>query len=159
MNGSDGVTLDGMYHEEHALPPFVHARSRDQLTSPSSLIKGETPVIYFYTATPLRAKVQVNFPSGLRTQWYPQASMVGPELVEAGFPPPLRNGRIRWDVDVVPADRPHGALPAAASDALWNHARHVDSAYVSTLSSRQPRAPEEWERFLFYRGLGDHRCQ
>src|SRR3954452_11450597 len=29
MNGSDGVSLDGMYHEEHALPSFVHARSRD----------------------------------------------------------------------------------------------------------------------------------
>ena len=23
MNGSNGVTLDGMYHEEHALPGFV----------------------------------------------------------------------------------------------------------------------------------------
>ena len=23
MNGSDGVSLDGMYHEEHALPGFV----------------------------------------------------------------------------------------------------------------------------------------
>ena len=31
MNGSDGVALDGMYHEEHALPAFVHARSHDQL--------------------------------------------------------------------------------------------------------------------------------
>ena len=29
MQGSDGVTLDGMYHEEHALPAFVHSRSRD----------------------------------------------------------------------------------------------------------------------------------
>ena len=30
MNGSDGAVLDGMYHEEHALPGFVHARSRDR---------------------------------------------------------------------------------------------------------------------------------
>ena len=29
MNGSDGITLDGMYHEEHALPPFVHSRSNE----------------------------------------------------------------------------------------------------------------------------------
>ena len=35
MSGSDGVALDGMYHEEHALPRFVHARSRDQLRLPS----------------------------------------------------------------------------------------------------------------------------
>jgi hypothetical protein len=46
MQGSEGVTLDGMYHEEHALPGFVHARSRDQLRLPSVLLKGETPVIY-----------------------------------------------------------------------------------------------------------------
>ena len=42
MNGSDGVTLDGMYHEEHALPGFVHARSRDELRLPASNLKGET---------------------------------------------------------------------------------------------------------------------
>src|SRR3954453_21365628 len=50
MSGSDGVSLDGMYHEEHALPAFVHARGRDQLRPRSIFLKGETPVIYFYTA-------------------------------------------------------------------------------------------------------------
>src|SRR5262245_45402288 len=57
MNGSDGVTLDGMYHEEHALPAFVHSRSRDQLRLPTVLLKGETPVIYFYTKKPLPVHV------------------------------------------------------------------------------------------------------
>ena len=28
MSGSDGTTLDGMYHDEHALPDFVHAQPR-----------------------------------------------------------------------------------------------------------------------------------
>ena len=42
MNGSDGVSLDGMYHEEHALPAFVHSRSRDQLRMPGVILKGET---------------------------------------------------------------------------------------------------------------------
>src|SRR4051794_18380983 len=51
MSGSDGVSLDGMYHEEHALPAFVHARGRDQLRPRSIFVKGETPVIYFYTNT------------------------------------------------------------------------------------------------------------
>src|SRR5882672_11401963 len=49
MQGSDGAILDGMYHEEHALPDFVHSRSRDQLHISSMRMKGETPVIYFYT--------------------------------------------------------------------------------------------------------------
>ena len=155
MNGSDGVSLDGMYHEEHALPSFVHARSRDQLRLPTSLLKGETPVIYFYTSQPLHAQVQVRFPTGLWTQWYPQAAMVGPGLVQAGSPPQTRNGRIAWDLDVVPADYPHGVVPTTSSDALWNHAREVDSAYVHTASGPQPKAPQEWERFLFYRGLGE----
>src|SRR3982750_1218206 len=65
MNGSDGVTLDGMYHEEHALPAFVHARSRDQLRLPSVLLKGETPVIYFYTQHKQEVLLNVSFPRGL----------------------------------------------------------------------------------------------
>ena len=140
MSGSDGISLDGMYHEEHALPSFVHARSRDQLRLPTSLLKGETPVIYFYTSQPLHAQVQVGFPTGLWTQWFPQAAMVGPGLVQAGSPPQTRNGRIAWDLDVVPADYPHSDLPATAADALWNHARQVDSAYVHTAANSQPSA-------------------
>src|SRR4051812_35908683 len=62
MSSADGSVLDGMYHEEHALPPFVHARSRDQLRLPSMLLKGETPVIYFYTQRPQSVRLGVGFP-------------------------------------------------------------------------------------------------
>jgi hypothetical protein len=154
MNGSDGVSLDGMYHEEHALPPFVHSRSRDQLRLPSSLVKGETPVIYFYTPRPARVQVHVGFPAGLWTQWYPQASMVGPGLVQTGSPPQTRNGRIYWNVEVVPPTAVSATLPATSPDALWNHAREVDAAYVSAVNGARSGAPKEWERFIFYRGLG-----
>ena len=154
MNGSGGVSLDGMYHEEHALPPFVHSRSRDQLRLPSSLIKGETPVIYFYTPRRARVTVHVGFPAGLWTQWYPQASSVGPGLVQTGSPPQTRNGRISWNVDVIPSTVSM-PLPATSSDALWNHAREVDAAYVSAVNGARAGAPKEWERFIFYRGLGE----
>ncbi|MGH9199798.1 MAG: hypothetical protein ACRD2A_01005 [Vicinamibacterales bacterium] len=154
MNGSDGASLDGMYHEEHALPPFVHSRSRDQLRLPSSLIKGETPVIYFYTARRSRVQVDVGFPSGLWTQWYPQAAMVVPGLVQVGSPPQTRNGRITWNVEVVPPAVVDLTLPATSSDALWNHARKVDAAYVSAVNGARGGTPKEWERFIFYRGLG-----
>src|SRR5256885_6169631 len=73
MQGSDGVTLDGMYHEEHALPGFVHALSGDRLHLPAAILKGETPVIYFYTKRAQEVRVQVRFPQGIWTQWYPQA--------------------------------------------------------------------------------------
>ena len=80
MSGSDGASLDGMYHEEHALPAFVHSRSRDQLRLPFALLKGETPVIYFYTKERQQVRVGVGFPRGIWTQWYPQASLVNPPL-------------------------------------------------------------------------------
>jgi hypothetical protein len=155
MSGSDGISLDGMYHEEHALPSFVHARSKDQLHLPTSLMKGETPVIYFYSQQPSRVQVEVGFPTGLWTQWYPQATLVSPGIVQAGSPPKTRNGRIKWDVDVSPAASGQPKLPTAAVDALWNYARDVDAAYVSTRGKVWPAGVQEWERFIFYRGLGE----
>ena len=156
MNGSDGLTLDGMYHEEHALPAFVHARSRDELRLRTSNLKGETPVVYFYAGRPTRVQVQVGFPVGMWTQWYPQADFVGPSLVQSGSLPHARNGRIGWTVDVMPPALASPALPAAPSDALWNFARNVDAAYVVATDATGQR-PKEWERFLFYRGLGEAR--
>ncbi|HLV81819.1 MAG TPA: hypothetical protein VKT32_16145, partial [Chthonomonadaceae bacterium] len=127
MNGADGVTLDGMYHEEHALPAFVHARSREQLHLPSSSLKGETPVIYFYTGTPMNVSVKVRFPRGVWTQWYPQAEFIGPSLEQSGAPLDPRNGHISWTVNLIPptgkASTP--ALPQTDKDALWNYARQV----------------------------------
>ena len=82
MSGSDGASLDGMYHEEHALPAFVHSRSRDQLRLPFVFLKGETPVIYFYTKERQQVRVGVGFPRGVWTQWYPQASLVTPSLAQ-----------------------------------------------------------------------------
>jgi tetratricopeptide (TPR) repeat protein len=154
MSGSDGVTLDGMYHEEHALPGFVHSRSKDQLKLHSVFTKGETPVIYFYSNTPERATVRVNFPSGIWTQWYPQAGQVGPAFAQAGSPQRLHNGHIQWDVRIEPLGAPSRALPTAEKGALWNYARDVDSSFVHCEDSTRQSKPQEWERFLFYRGLG-----
>ncbi len=157
LNGSDGVTLDGMYHEEHALPAFVHARSRDELRLRTSNLKGETPVVYFYTDRPVRVQVDVGFPGGLWTQWYPQADFVGPSLVQAGSLPRARNGRIHWTVDVMPPAMTRSSLPVVPSGALWQFSRNVDAAYVSAVDSTRRDGPKEWERFLFYRGLGEAR--
>jgi tetratricopeptide (TPR) repeat protein len=154
MNGSDGVALDGMYHEEHALPAFVHARSRDQLRLPSVILKGETPVIYFYTDRPQKARVDVRFPRGHWTQWYPQAQVVGPQLSQAASPIDPRDGRIVWCAEIIPAGEKAPLPPRTGRDALWNFAREVDAAYVRTPDRTKPHSPTEAERFLFYRGLG-----
>src|SRR4051812_23440902 len=135
MSGSDGVTLDGMYHEEHALPGFVHARSRDQLRMPSVLVKGETPVIYFYTDRPLQVHVDVRFPRGVWTQWYPQASRVGPGFPGSGSPESLQDGHISWDAAVDPDPRLQALVPPSPEGSLSRYARDVDAATVKTEDS------------------------
>lgn len=154
MNGSDGVNLEGMYHEEHALPGFVHARSRDQLRLPSIDLKGETPVIYFYTQNRQKATVSVGFPEGIWTQWYPQADLVAPSFGAIPKASDLKNGRIRWNVEVIPSGNEPIPVPETSSDALWNFAREVDAAYVRTKDYSVDPEREDTERFLFYRGLG-----
>lgn len=166
MSGSDGIALDGMYHEEHALPSFVHARSTDQLRLRAASLKGETPVIYFYTNRAQKVRVRVGFPQGVWTQWYPQASAASPSLlapaaVSAVSPPALRDGQICWNVELTPPARSEGhpAVPTTAPGDLWNHARRVeDAAFVrptDTLMHRLSRSERnEAERFIFYRGLG-----
>jgi len=168
MSGSDGSSLDGMYHEEHALPAFVHTRSRDQLRLPGSLLKGETPVIYFYTDRPQSVRIGVRFPRGVWTQWYPQAVRVDPSLVlGAESPDRPGNGLICWHADILPSslveqrrimkDGEIPSLPATSADALWNFARNVDAAYVRCPDGTKDPAAPEFERFLFYRGLGEAR--
>jgi hypothetical protein len=167
MSGSDGTALEGMYHEEHALPAFVHTRSRDQLRLPFVLTKGETPVIYFYSERAQSVRLGVGFPRGVWTQWYPQAAVVRPSLVQqAESPERLRDGRICWFASIIPpalVDRGSAGsaetpvLPATSADALWNHAREVDAAYVKSIDGTREPGASEYERFLFYRGLGESR--
>lgn len=178
MGGSDGVTLDGMYHEEHALPAFVHARGRDQLRLPTAILKGETPVIYFYTNKAQKVRVEVRFPQGIWTQWYPQAQVLSPALSQLADATQARHGRILWCAEIIPEalfrkdpratfvqpDLFSGRLanpllgptepPPVAVDALWKYARQVDAAIVRTPDQTRPESPGEIERFLFYRGLG-----
>jgi hypothetical protein len=157
MQGSDGATLEGMYHEEHQLPAFVHSRSRDQLRRRSIRTKGETPVIYFYTTRKQTVDVQVDFPEGMWTQWYPQ-TRVAPALGEVGSSVSARKGVISWSAEVIPPVKggTDPELPKPAPGSLWNHARQVDAAFVKTVDARTPRSKvNEYERFLFYRGLGE----
>jgi hypothetical protein len=168
MSGSDGSSLDGMYHEEHALPAFVHSRSRDQLRLPGSILKGETPVIYFYTDRPQSVRIGVRFPKGAWTQWYPQAVLVEPLLVQGAESPDRPGiGNICWHADILPPslvehrrmmkDGDIPSLPTTSAEALWNFARNVDAAYVRCLDGTKTPAASEYERFLFYRGLGEAR--
>ena len=171
MSGSDGVVLDSMYHEEHALPDFVHAVTQDDLHRPGSQMKFETPVIYFYTRQPCTVDVQARFLTGIWTHWFPQASRSA--IFAARADDQIADGEakqygcLNWHVDLLPPSlNPNISLPATPPDSLWNFAREVDAAYVRAVpdarsgKNSQETAPfagqgrNEVERYLFYRGLG-----
>jgi hypothetical protein len=136
-SGSDGKQLK-FYPDDRDLPAFVQNRHR--------LVKGgladayvslETPVLYFYTDRDRTVSVHVEFPKGLITDWYPEASR-----------PPEQ--QIRWDdLKVLAHDRP--ALVDERGTGRYFAARETDSAFVRTAGPEKRQA----EKFLFYRGVGD----
>lgn len=183
VQGSNGVALEGLEHEQWDLPPFVYDL-RDDFGLTGMSPKMETPVIYFYSPDPWAVRVQVGFPNGLITQWYPGANRVNlkgrqrrsPQEMQAG-PQELSDGFIDWgrmgDLEVLGRDSQVGILPVAEDDP-WRFSREVaaNTLRVTNLhlpiamaeAAREGRAVDpmrdpvslfEHERFLFYRGLGD----
>jgi hypothetical protein len=88
VQGADGVQLEWNPLIKTDLPAFVYDRVRNRGGLPlmDYLLKGttpgllrmETPVIYFYSDRERTADVRVDFPRGQITEWYPQATRVGP---------------------------------------------------------------------------------
>ena len=146
--GSDGVQLEGLHHEEEALPAFVYGRAPISMMGTKrieSLPEGvtqkmETPVIYFYTPEPVDVAVKVGFPAGVLSEWYPAATSYAPDI---GSLTKIADGSMRWDVHLAhePAD-----LVEVHPEDIWAPSRQVPKAATVT-------AGEEHERFIFYRGL------
>jgi len=170
MQGSDGVFLSGLHHEEESLPAFVHNYStqshKPRLVDTKGGIqairveqKMETPVIYFYTDKPQRVRVGVSFTRGIISQWFPSLQshladaaygLVSTDTVDMSK---VRRSRVWWDIDVIPASA--GAppeVPKVPADDIWSFAREVRAAWVRTRGDKP-----EAERYLFYRGLGAYR--
>ena len=175
MQGSDGVVLEGMQHEEERLPHFVYSRTEVRecpfrkygykgLEVPVENVtqKMETPVIYFHSETERRLKVRVDFVDGLLTQWYPVSDRLGPEEKAMGDGPldltEVERSFLEWEIDLIPNDRPAPSeiYPVDEGDP-WALARDVDSAFVRTVPRNTTIGrvgPTEAENYLFYRGLG-----
>jgi hypothetical protein len=140
----------------------------------------ETPVTYFYSDTPRSVNVAVDFPQGVFTQWYP-ASMhflphvagpgaspglqgVGDPVLDPNFPfgsatcknvyTPIANGLLDWGaIDVLPREQAASPPDAPLAQYTWSYARNVGSNMVRVANA--PGAnPPQYEKFLFYRGLG-----
>jgi hypothetical protein len=96
----------------------------------------ETPVLYFYAKEAMTVAVKVGFPNGLITEWYPTAQVT--------------KGDIDWgELTVMP-----GAQVYLPNDFRENHyypARDTDAAAIQVRRDQVT----EYEKFLFYRGVGN----
>jgi hypothetical protein len=146
VQSSAGTSMEGLHHTEEVLPPFVFARdlarpmAKGLERTPTQITqKLETPVLYFYGATG-HLSVDVRFPSGVISEWFPDASSfepaMSPQVEVAG-------GRMRWDVELITKDK--AEPPEVPSASVWAPSRQVASLAV--------RVRDQDEGFIFYRGL------
>lgn len=89
FSGSDGVRLEFRPLVDNDLPDFVIDRATQSGKSIflKSAIRArqrmETPVVYFYTDRLRQVRVQVGFPQGLLTEFYPPVARMLPEGLSA----------------------------------------------------------------------------
>lgn len=149
VQGSNGASMDGMQHEEEALPDFVQSRADPSLGEkgiealPGEVNqKLETPVLYFYAPRAMEVEATVDFPGGIVSQWYPQASASSPAI---GSMTAIANGRMSWKASLRPGDDLTRMRPVPA-ESVWAPSRNVAAVPLEVAG--------EVERFIFYRGLG-----
>jgi hypothetical protein len=132
---------------ESDLPRFVYSVDKGDIwrglryPSKSGLavtVRMETPVLYFYSQEEQVVDVKVGFPPGRITEWYPRAA--------------VKNDEIHWpEVRVLPETQI--ALVNEMDNNHYYSARETEAAIVQVPNERQDEQPE-YERFLFYRGVG-----
>ncbi len=149
FSGSDGNLLRWYlpYLEQGALPAFVETNQPFAKQS-MSLIRMETPVIYFYPSTPMAVKVTASFTDGRFTEWYPA-------------PTALKYTAAVWEGQLLPPHTPLAVplpeVPKGLGD-NYEAARAVpDAWYFQATPSKEKEGskPTQTEKFIFYRGAGN----
>ena len=196
VQGGDGVLLTWNPLEASLLPKFVYDWSKPgldrNLSFKISLGKGtealqrmETPVIYFYAKEEQSVDVTVDFPKGTITEWYPQATQIGPSTMPAkpaievldryahkagikasftfasifGGNRDVKESRARWaNIVVLPEKQPRNLENILLQDKSASHyfaARDTDANYLRVSSLVATNPAAEHEKFIFYRGVGN----
>jgi hypothetical protein len=138
FSGSDGVYRK-FYPDDRDLPQFVdHRYLHVKGDLPDVLVSLETPVLYFYTESARSVSVQVDFPKGRMTEWYPAASR-------------LTSEGLRWDSIQIDPSR-SVSLPREKQPSRYYAARETDAALLQARTGQEKRQDE---KFLFYRGVAD----
>jgi hypothetical protein len=172
VQGANGKLLPWQSLLTSELPGFVYDWSKPGLNR-GSLIRGkgfmvtlqrmETPVIYFYTDQPIIADVSVDFPQGFITEWYPQATQIGPTFAVNSNAPSdglLGQSRVIWrNLEIVPNTNSdlslQKLLPQDASGSHYFSARATSANLVHADLSYSNNQTSEFEKFIFYRGAGN----
>ena len=136
------------------LPDFVeHFESRNFKLNLAGTMRMETPVLYFYSPRDTNVSVHVAFRQGLITEWYPHVTRFTPSEARGKLAPIVLSakdagGSITWQSVSI---RPHDEnVPAReAKESRYYAARATAS---SPLRVSAP-AGDEYEKFLFYRGV------
>ena len=141
--GEDGLPVEWLpLTGQSDLPCFVERSSFTVKGSIAGTVRMETPVLYFYAPRETAVAVNVRFPNGVVTEWFPHAAVAQSNV-------PLRSGsasRIRWPHVLV---RPGAAEHFQAENALSHY-------YTARQTSANPlRVGGSDEKFLFYRGVGN----
>lgn len=140
FSGSDGKNLK-FYPYDNDLPEFVHGyEGRYSKAGPQGgTISLETPVLYFYAERPVTASVQVEFPKGTITEWYPHAVRTAKKLSWEGI-------KVLSGENVKFANE--------KKESRYYAARETDAAPLRVTFKEEEAKIMEQERFLFYRGVG-----
>jgi hypothetical protein len=173
VQGSDGVQRQWAPAIATDLPEFVYSRAVNNggftdvslagdagKDSFQAFVRMETPVIYFYSAIEREVDVRVDFPEGRITEWYPQATNVGPHAARASRvpTPPAGPSLIEWnDVKILAPDTAQISARALIRGRGNPQADHYYAARATDANFLRVSAPPdkvEHERDLFYRGVG-----
>lgn len=170
IQGSDGVPLYWQSRNVAPLPAFVYDWKKPGLSpgwrqfagmfgkqvAPMMVQRMETPVVYFYSPHEQTVDVEVEFPKGQMTEWYPRAAEVGPSFSTNSQPRSITKHLLHWPGVQVLANDNAVKLP---DDKLGSHyyaARETDSALLRVESATNNGG--EVEKFLFYRGVGNFKA-
>ena len=162
-----------MLDDKKVIQPLVGFKGMPLAFLQNVTVKMETPVIYFYGDDTPKVNVKVGFNGGTISQWYPnRKSGDTPNKLVLGtnkISEPLKNtigdremvnllkpidfsksytGSIEWDVEILPKSSADPALTFKPEENLtWIYPR-VPAANVVKVGN-------EYEDFLFYRGVGN----
>jgi hypothetical protein len=135
-HGADGVAqLWNPLEAVTDLPRFVNVNPRIPKRVIEGNVRMETPVLYFYADARTTVSVDVDFPRGTMSEWYPRVKRT-------------RDG-IRWPkVTVLPGAT--ASLPDEGAPSHYYAARNTEAAIVRC----RYNGKTQHEKFLFYRGVG-----